>query len=194
MNPEWTCNTRPARITVEAATSRPPGRGASWAAEFGRWRTVGKAESATVKALADGMAAFLADYRPPVIITYGGYTSIVSIDMHDGVPSWHEVVTGPNGYCSTTGSGDGWELAIARARHSLAQRVTDWHNDASVHAGAAFVADAAKVDRGQFGPEEFYRYAAWQRAAKDALDAGRDCWHDWASAYWRQFEVIRPNN
>jgi hypothetical protein len=75
-------------------------------------------------------------------------------------------------------------------RNDLAHRTTDWHDNESVHAGAAFVAG-----RDRFGNEqrdEFYRYAAWQRAARHAMDNGITDWHGWASDHTAEFALTVP--
>ncbi|MEV8504518.1 hypothetical protein AB0368_06755 [Actinoplanes sp. NPDC051475] len=44
----------------------------------------------------------------------------------------------------------------------------------------------------RYGPDELYHYAAWQRAARAAMNAGRDDWHEWAWEHHAQFAVARP--
>ena len=85
-----------------------------------------------------------------------------------------------------------WAQAEADTRNNLAHRSTDWNDDSSVHEAAAYVARGPRGD-GLAGPEQLYDYAAWQRAAKAAMDEGRPDWHEWASAHQREFVVPRPD-
>jgi hypothetical protein len=69
---------------------------------------------------------------------------------------------------------------------------TDWHDDGSVQEAAAYLDRGPTVAGDGYGPDELYRYAAWQRAARSAMDAGRDDWHEWASQHEAEFTVSRP--
>ncbi len=201
---DWTHNATTARINVPARTSRAPGRRARWTAEIGSWRGGWRAEGATEREaltrLTDAFARFITEHREPAIITYAGFVAVISAvpdtDPDSHGTGWREEIVHPDGHrnlCYRTV--EDFTAADAAARRTLAHLATDWHNDASVHAGAAFLEGCAGVEYGQYGPDEFYQYAAWQRAAKAALDSDNpecsDC-HRWASDNWHSFEVPRP--
>ncbi len=187
---------RVVRLVVTAIASRPAGRGQSWTVEAGHWRAEGRTEKDAVDRLAGNLTAFLAVYRPPVIVTFRGYTAVVSLacgDFDGGNPViWQQRTAYPDGSV-TWGRGtstSGWEEAEAGARYDLAHRSTDWHDDASVHEAAVFLEGGERFDDGRFGPDEIYKYAAFQRAAKVAMAAGRgDDWHDWATEHRAEFAV-----
>lgn len=84
-----------------------------------------------------------------------------------------------------------WDEAEAQVRHDLAHRSTDWHDDDSVHEAAAYLHHGPTLADDRCGPDALYRYAAWQRAARAAMDAGRDDWHEWASAHEKEFAIPR---
>ncbi len=200
MGSEWIRRTVTARVEVPVTVTRPPGRGQEWTATVGTDPvgpvfTTGKTEKATRDALTGQLAAFITRYGAPRIVTYGGHVAVVSIEPGEERDGRFRVLVqfvtpdgGTGGHVDT--SAESWGEALAYARHWLAQRVTDWHDDASVHAGAVFLAGADRYGHGQWGPAEFYRYAAWQRAAKHAIDAGMgDGFHEWAGDHWREFIV-----
>ncbi|MGX6608006.1 hypothetical protein ACWKSP_38690 [Micromonosporaceae bacterium Da 78-11] len=186
---------RAVRLAVTAIASRPAGRGQSWTVEAGHWRAEGRTEKVALGRLAGNLTAFLAVYQPPVIVTFRGYTAVVSLargDSDGGNPMiWQQRTAYPNGSV-TWGHGtstSGWEEAEAAARHDLAHRSTDWHDDASVHEAAAFLEGGERFDCGRFGPDEIYKYAVFQRAAKVAIDAGHDDLHEWATEHRAEFAV-----
>jgi hypothetical protein len=107
--------------------------------------------------------------------------------------SWTQRIVTPDGRVHYSGyAADSWEQAEASARHSLAQLSTDWHDDGSVQQAAAYLDHGRTVPGDPYGPDELYRYASWQRAARAAMDAGRDDWHEWATAHETEFTVPRP--
>lgn len=189
---------RAVRVTAAATASRPAGRGQSWTAEAVHWRAEGRTEKEAVDRLAGNLAAFLAAYRPPAIVTFRGYTAVVSMARGDfdgrNPVTWQVSIAKPDG--SVTGgfgtSDGGWEEAEASARHDLARHSTDWHDDASVQEAAAFLDAGQRFDDSRYGSEEIYSYAAFQRAARVAMDAGREDWHEWAMAHRAEFAVPRP--
>ncbi len=193
---EWTHKTATVRVTLPAHTSRPPGRGATWAAEVGKHdkhRVTGATERAAVTALAEGLAEFITEYRPPVVNSYNGYTSILAIEPSDGAASWREVIVSPGGIiCSSSSCNGGWDRAEARARYGLVQRTTDWVDDESVHAGARYIDAGRHARHDTFNADEHYRYAAWQRAAAHAVDAGIPNMHEWATEHQNEFTITRP--
>jgi hypothetical protein len=185
---------RTVRVTLDATLIRPWRRGDRWTAEAGHFRAEGTSEKATADTLAAGVASFLAEYRPPTVLRFRGHVAVVSLDLSidPARPVWHQEVIRPSGSgFSSIGSASSWDEAEADARHTLAQATTDWHDDASVHAAAEYVAGAERFRYGQYGPAELYRYAAWQRAAKAAMDDGRPDWHEWASSNADRFAVPR---
>lgn len=193
---DWTRNERTARPTLDVTTTRPPGRRAAWTAEAGHWRVDGPTERDTLHRLNAALSLFLANYRAPVIVAYGGATAVVSLDVTDSpnLLAYRQHTVYPDGRTSLMiGTFTGWDQVTAEARYHLVHLATDWHDDASVHAGAAFIAGGERYGHGQYGPEELYRYAAWQRAARAAMDAKRDDWHQWASEHEREFVVPRPD-
>ncbi len=191
---DYTNSETTARVTVN--TTRAPGRAPSWTAQVGNWYAGGKTEREAANRLAEGIVAFARAPRDPRIVVFKGHVAVISAAPSFDQPErtfWAVQVVRPNGG-NVSYSSRGGTLADADAatRHGLAQLATDWHDDASVHEGAAFLDGLDAVDYGQYGPDEFYRYAAWQRAAKAAMDAGEPDFHTWATKHAREFEVSRP--
>lgn len=182
------------RIRLGATAARPGGRHQRWTVEAGHWRADGASEKMAVDALAVGLRDFLSHYRTPVIVSFRGYTAVLSLELGDGdrAMAWTERVVDPDGGVSYSGvTADSWEQVESRARYNLAQRSTDWFDDNSVHQAAAYL-KARPVPNDWSGPAGLYRYAAWQRAARAAMDASRDDWREWASDHWRQFTIAAP--
>lgn len=190
MYDDWTTRNRDLRPTVAATLTRPPGRRRDWTAEAGRWLATGATEKAAADALTASVSAFMAEYRPPTVITYAGHVAITSLDTDaDGALLWRVQNIRPDGGGMTTGhSAKNWSAAEAYARYVLAYDATDWHDDASVHAGAAFLASDERCTSG-YGPAELLKYAAWQRAARHAINTGVADYHAWASEHEREFTV-----
>jgi hypothetical protein len=192
---DYTIHPRAIRVRVEATASRPPGRGRSWTVEAGYWRIEASTEKVAVEVLTARLHDFLTCYRPPVVLAFRGYTAVVSLDLGDSdhTVSFTQQIAGPDGRLHHSGhAADGWEQAERYARYNLAQMSTDWHDDASVQQAAAFL-DRDRITPGDpLGPDELYGYAAWQRAARAAMDAGRDDWHEWATTHRAEFDVPRP--
>ncbi|RSM47984.1 hypothetical protein DMB66_47190 [Actinoplanes sp. ATCC 53533] len=181
------------RVRLGATVFRPAGRRQRWRIEAGPWRADGASEKAATDALADGLQKFLTHYRTPTVLSFRGFTAVLSLDLADGDQTmvWTERVVDPGGLVSYSGVGaDSWEQVEARARCNLAQRSTDWFDDSSVHEAAAYLTVSPGPDDWS-GPDALYRYAAWQRAAQAAMAAGRDNWHEWATEHWAQFAVAR---
>lgn len=190
---EWTSRQAELRVTVPAVLTRPPGRKQSWTAEWGSWRVSAPTEKAARDMLIAGMSAFLDLYREPTVIMYEGYVAVVSLDTIECAPYWHVQVFRPNGKRSTSSHCDGgWDHAEAYARWLLVHYTVDNHDDASVHAGAAFLAGGEQHEHGQYGPAELVRYAQWQRAAKHAIDAGIADYHTWACEHEREERFAVP--
>jgi hypothetical protein len=187
---------RDVRIAVDATAVRPPRRGQPWTIEFGIWRAEGATEKAAVAALADRLRHFLTAYQGPRVLTFRGHVAVVTIDLGDDRRplSFVEQVIKPGGQIGgySSGGADSWAHAEARARYDLAQRTTDWHDDGSVHDAAAYLAQGPKLEFDRHGPAELYHYAAWQRAAKAAIAAGRDDWHEWAHEHYADFTIAAP--
>jgi hypothetical protein len=183
---------RTVRIPLEVTVTRPQARGQYWTAEAGHWRTEGVTEKDTVSALTADLAAYLRDHRDPQILTFRGHTAVVWLDR--GYPAiWNRRVIDPSGAISYSSHAAGdWETAVADTRYALAQRTTDFHNDNSVHEAAAYLAAAPSAPDGSRGPDELYDHARWQRAAKTAIDASRDDWHEWATAHRTEFTIPGP--
>jgi hypothetical protein len=124
-------------------------------------------------------------------LSFRGYTVVLSLDLGDGdhAMAWTERVVDPGGRFSYSGTtADSWEQMEARARYNLAQLFTD---DSNVHEAVAYLKSTPRPDDWSGGPDDFYRCAAWQRAARAAMAAGRDDWHEWASEHWAQFALAR---
>lgn len=89
--------------------------------------------------------------------------------------TWHWRIMHPDGHVSASTIYDtaNWDDAEAQTRFDLVRRTTDWYDDESVHRAAAYLSKrgTARGDS-QYGPDELYRYAAWQRAAR-AANGGR---------------------
>lgn len=187
---------RTVRVPLDATLTRPWARGQGWTAEAGHFMSFGATEKAAADTLAAGVAAFLADYRPPSVFSFRGHVAIVAVEMSTDRDrrAFHMEYVRPDGsrysFISTESSRP---EAEAYARYQLAQGdATDWHNDASVQGAAAYLTGGEQYGYGQYGPEEIYRYAAWQRAAKVAMDAKRDDWHEWATHNASEYAVPRP--
>jgi hypothetical protein len=190
---EWTHGETTARVTVK--TTRRPGRKAHWTAQVGEWFADGKTEREAATRLAESIATLAQARTAPTVIMFKGHVAVISATQNPYQPgdlSWATQTAHPDGHVGYSSQGGTLAEATASARHSLAQRVTDWHDDASVHEGAAFLDGLDAVDHGCYGPTGFYRYAAWQRAAKAAMDAGEADFHTWATEHAKEFEVPRP--
>jgi hypothetical protein len=187
---------RDVRVTVDATAVRPPRRGQPWTIEAGIWRTEGTTEKAAVAALADRLRHFLTAYQGPRVATFRGHVAVVAIDLGDDYRPLRfvEQVIKPDGQVAGYSSvgADSWAHAEAHARYDLAQRTTDWHDDGSVHDAAAYLAQGPKLEFDRHGPAELYHYAAWQRAAKAAIAAGRDDWPEWAHEHYADFTIAAP--
>ncbi len=197
-----------ARVTVPTTVTRTPGRRQAWTASAGdsgrhvghTWHADGNTERAATDALADMLGAFLTHYRTPVVQSFRGYVAILSVDVQaDGQVGWWQEIVGPNTRSTschrhTDSDGDGWAVAEARGWWTLAQVTTAWYDDESVHDGATQLIGNEKLAGGQYGPVEFYRYAAWQRAAQHALAQGMgDAFYDWATEHAHEFAIPQPD-
>jgi len=185
---------RTVSIRLGAVAARPAGRHQRWTVEAGHWRADGASEKAAVDAFAERVRDFLTHYREPAIESFRGWTAVLSLELGDDYHPmvFTERVVGPDGRVSYSGTGaDSWEEIQARARYDLAQRTTDFHDDSSVHEAAAYLR-AGSPGADQFGADELYRYASWQRAARAAIDAGRTDWHEWACEHWAEFPIRPP--
>lgn len=194
MATEHTNRERTIRVALDVTVSRPPGRGKTWTVQTSQWLAEGVTEKAATDLLAGNLQHFLAQYRTPKVLTFRGYVAVVSSEVGDGCTpiAWQVQIVSPDGHTSGYGiTADSWEEAEAHARHTIAQRSTDWHDDASVHEAAGYLDGGQRFGYGQYGPDDFCRYAAWQRAAKAAMAKGRDDWHEWASAHEAEFTVPR---
>jgi hypothetical protein len=198
MQNEWTTRTRTARVDVDTTTTRPPGRKATWTAEAGHWRADGPTEKDATAALTAGLRAFLAVYRPPSLLAFRGYVAVVSPDLRGGADSplsWDQRIVHPDGHTSNSlGGAESWDEAEAHARYALAHHATDWHDNASVWGAAEYLEGGQRYDHGHYGPADLLRYAAWQRAARAATDAGMDAndSHAWACEHAAEHAVPEP--
>jgi hypothetical protein len=185
---------RAVSIRLGVTTARPGGRRQRWTVEAGHWRAEGATEKAAVDAFAERAREFLAHYREPAIESFRGYTAVLSLELgdDDNAMVFTERVVGRDGRVSYSGVGaDSWDEIQARARYHLAQRTTDFHDDDSVHEAAAYLR-TRPISASQYGADELYRYASWQRAARAAIDANRDDWHEWACNHWKEFPIPQP--
>ncbi|EWM19642.1 hypothetical protein [Kutzneria sp. 744] len=191
---DYTTHERPVRIRLDATASRRPGRGRGWTVESGYWGASARTEKDAADALAAGLNQFLRHYEPPRILTFRGHTAVVELDQGDGDTSlfWRRRTVNPAGGVNLTGfAAANWAEAEAEARHDLAHQTTDWHDDASVHAAATYL-DQGPCGDDRYRSHELYRYAAWQRAAKVAIESGQEDFHTWASTHREKFAVPRP--
>ncbi len=196
---EYTHREKTIRPVLSATATRPPGRGREWTVEAGQhWRASGKTEKVAADLLAGLIGNFLIQYEPPRIVTFRGHTTVLALRIGDSCNpvSWDQQTVTPDGKVSYSSnpSGTSWEEAVVSARYGLAQRTTDWHDNASVQEAAAFVDGGQRFRQGNYGPDELYDYASWQRAAKAAMAAERSDWHEWAGTHRRdpEFTVPRP--
>lgn len=189
---EWTTHQRSVKAPFDLTTNRAPGRRQSWTAEAGEWRATRPTEKGATDAVTAGVSAFVALYRPPVVFTYAGHTAVLSLSTSTTTddPTWETVIVRPDGtHYSTSRSAGSWDMAEASARYSLAHTATDWHDDASVQAGAAFIAGGERFAWGEYGPTALLDYAAWQRAARHAMSEGMTDWHERATRDAGSFAV-----
>jgi hypothetical protein len=138
---------------------------------------------------------FLTHYERARLVSFRGYTAVVELDLGDDDNSvnWRRRTVRPDGVVGCAGfaaaNGDDAEV---QARHWLAHRTTDWHDNDSVHGAAAYLQAGPRCTDDRYGPDALYRYAAWQRAARAATEAGREDSHEWASAHAKEFAIPRP--
>jgi hypothetical protein len=191
---DYTTRYRTVRIRLDATASRPPGRGRDWTVDSGYWGASARTEKDAADALAAGLNQFLRHYEPPRVLTFRGHVAVVELDQGDGDKSlsWRRRTINPDGgvYLTSSTAAD-WDEAEAEARRDLAHRTTDWHDNASVHAAAAYL-DQGPRSSDRYRSHELYRYAAWQRAAKVAIESGEKDFHTWASTHREKFAVPRP--
>lgn len=193
---EWTRRERPIRVALSTTVTRPPGRTGCWTVEAGQhWRADGSTEKAGADRLAGLLGNFLVQYEPPKVLTFRGYTAVLSLSLgdSDNAVTWSEQIIDPQGNMSTSSpAGKSWDEVLQSARHHLAHRSTDWHDDTSVQYGAAFLDAGQPRGQRRYGPEDFYEYASWQRAAKAAIEAGRADYHSWAGRHEHDPEFAVP--
>jgi hypothetical protein len=191
---DYTTRERPVRIRLDATASRPPGRGRDWTVDFGYWGASARTEKDAADALAARLHQFLRHYDPPRILAFRGHIAVVELDLGhtEQSLSWRRRTVNPDGGVNLTGfTAADWDEAEAEARASLAWATTDWHDDASVHDAAAYLDGGPRSDD-RYGSAELYRYAAWKRAAKVAIESGEEDFHTWASTHREEFAVPRP--
>ena len=191
---DYTIHERGVRIRLDATASRPPGRRTTWTVEVGYWRAEAANEKAAVDGLTERLRVFLTQYQPARVLSFRGYTAVVEIDLGDdhSLATWRRRIVRPDGSLDWAAFRAGsWNEAEGQVRYDLAQRSTDWHDDDSVHEAADFLNQAPNRTDDRCGPDALYRYAAWQRAARAAMHAGRDDWHEWASAHEKEFAIPR---
>ncbi|GIG62946.1 hypothetical protein Lfu02_73180 [Longispora fulva] len=191
--PEAVTRDRTIRLPVPATAHRSAGRQQDWTIESGAFQATGRTERAAADTLTTTMTSFLTLYQRPAVQVFRGHTAIVSLEPSpDDTPMWSEHVVRPGG--STSHSWFGAESlgeALARTRYNLARASTDWRDDGSVHQAVAFLDRRPQPPSG-FGAGDLARYAAWQRAAKAAIDAGVVDWHGWAGEHAKDFTVPAP--
>jgi hypothetical protein len=156
--------------------------------EFGEGETVAEAKA--------DLAAVLTDHfvnaEPPLVLAFGDRVSVSTREPRGWLERTYR--RHEDGGLRETGS-HGRALHDRQAqedqvRFGLAQACTVWSDDVSVHAGAAFVPEACVDDLDRYSRREFYRYAAWQRAAAHAIRVmDIVAWHDWATSNWREFQI-----
>ena len=158
-------------------------------ASLGEYCGEGRTAKAAKDALAAQVTATMTREEGPVILTYGGYVTVISplLGTRDG---WELRTVAPDGQVGGSTFVDGTRADMtAQARYDLVQRATVWTDDASVHAGHAYLAEHPVNDDLFYGPAAFLNYAAWQRAAAQAIADGREDWHEWASRNRQDFAV-----
>ncbi len=139
---------------------------------------------------------FLAQYEPPRLLAFRGYTAVVELelgDQHNPV-NWCRRIVRPDGRVDWAGfCAVNWDDAEAHARHDLAHRSTDWHDEVSAHRSRRLSPPWPTTRR---RPERAGRAVPlcgrWQRAARAATEAGSENVHEWASAHEHEFAIPRP--
>jgi hypothetical protein len=184
---------RTVRVALDAIIAPPSRRGAEWSARIGdRWMTSGcTSEKAAVDALSGAVRTFVAGWESPAVLQYRGHVAVVfPAPGTDGSVQWcvREISSEGRGCESSIGAANQRE-AIAWAKYSLAQRAADWFDDDSVHDAADYLVGNTHGEYSLGGPDELYGYAAWQRAARAAIDAGSADYHGWATEHAREFAV-----
>lgn len=150
------------------------------------------AEAATLAAARAARAAqveaWTARDDDPIVLNYGGRVAVLvpTPGTEDG---WAETRFRQDGsHGSASWSAGTRREAEARARYHLVQSaIEDWSDDDALRAGAAYLLPDDTHEREIWGPRELYRYAAWQRAAQHAIEAGRPDFHAWACEHSREF-------
>jgi len=139
----------------------------------------------------------------PIVVMWRGYVSVATPNLDN----WTVRTFCPDG---RNGGFSGVEdvapeVMTARLRYELAQRATNWFDDADVREAIEFCAPADGIDHGQYGGKALGQYAAWQRAAHYAIersaairsdevepteaDAGIHKYQEWADANQGRFAV-----
>lgn len=191
---ERTFRERVIRVPLDVTINPPRYRGGDWIIEAGRWRIEKPTQKAALDAFVTGLRTFLVEYEPPSVLTFAGHVAIVSPDLSGWVRPlvWRQDIVKPDGrqLPSIISVADRQE-AEAHARQALAFHATDWFDDTSVQDGADYLVGGERYGYGEYGPQQLYDYAAFQRAAKAAMDAGHEDWHDWASRHAAEYAVPR---
>ena len=181
------------RIPLDATLSHPGSTRGSWTAEAGYWRFSAATAKATTEGLTEALATFLANYLPPKVLAFRGYVAVLLLNLGDANPLFYQLTVDPRGRVQhSVHAADSWDVAEAQARRDLAHQSTDWHDDASVHAAAVYLAPNRKVAEGRYGPEALYTYTAWQRAAHNAHTRGLADWAQWADDHQADFTITPP--
>jgi hypothetical protein len=175
------------RVTIEIPSERYPSQRAGrnkmrTEVAYGPFHLIEDTDALARAAVAEQLAWYVQHSAAPNVVTFGAYTSVVYASPN----GWYTVMTGPG--CSgshESGGRETFEEATARQRHLVVQRAThDWHDDTTVKAGYDFLRRHRIPESvTNWRPEEYLRYAGWQRAYRAAQSQGVAYCHEWASRH-----------
>lgn len=181
MNITLTAETQDTDMSVQV------GRRARWVkaikATVGPLEVTERSQGAARQKLTETVEQLLDVLRDPEFITHNGKTLVLYISTLGGVPTFgYRVIGITSGAISPTG--ETWDQARRSALRHFLDLATDPHDDESVAGGVAFIRSQRGTDD---DVADFLRRAAWQRAAKAAIDAGEADYHRWACDHEREF-------
>jgi hypothetical protein len=184
-------------IRIPIRTARSIWDHRQWEASVGAHQAEGTTLTEAKTNLAALVEAALAIDEEPLVLAFGDYVSVSTLHPMGWIERTYERNTATS-QLTRRGSCGGRPVPRAeqeaRVRMSLAQRVTEWENDVSVVAGAAFcVPDHDDVGFCSWCRSCFLSYAAWQRAAAFAIANAETCgtnYHMWAHDHAKEFTVL----
>jgi hypothetical protein len=162
----------------------------SWQATVGAVSENGTTKTKALANLAESISTGLRRYEPPALVQYGGLSAVVHFGPAGELTYRVHADGQESGWTHMTGDtiAEGKRAALC----SMVQRVTDWHDDASVWRGH----DALSAAGDDYGAADHLRYAGWQRAYREATETLRgditaDDFHRYATMHARELTPVR---